>query len=340
MARIAVVAVDRMPLFHLSVACEVFGVDRSDMGLPRHEVLVVAGEADPLLSNEGVTLQTPYGLDALADADVIVVPWWRHYDDEQPPGPLLDALRRAHSGGARVAGLCGGAFVLAAAGLLDGRRATSHWMYTDKLARLYPMIRVEPKVLYVDEGDVLTSAGTAAGIDLCLHLLRTLDGAEVANKVARRMVVPPHRAGGQAQFIDLPLPEVSEDDRLARATRWALENLDRPITVDDLADHAFMSRRTLTRQFRSRMGSSPLQWLLQQRTLLAQRLLETTDLPVETVAHRSGFGSAVTLRAHFQRSLGTSPRDYRVTFSQELPATFERSVDVSASDALAVDVLG
>lgn len=323
MARIAVVVVDQTPLFHLSVPCEVFGANRSESGVPRHDVLVVAGEPGPLRSSGGVALETPYALDDLVGVDIVVVPWWRHYEDETPPEALLAALRRVHADGARIVGLCGGAFVLAAAGLLDGRQATTHWMFTDKLARQYPAVQVQPKVLYVDDGDVLTSAGTAAAIDLCLHLLRVENGAEVANTVARRMVVPPHRAGGQAQFVDLPMPALSADDPLAVTVGWALEHLDRPLTVDELAARAAMSRRTFTRQFRSRMGASPLQWLLEQRTLLARRLLETTDLPVEAVAHRSGFGSAVSLRAHFQRTLGTSPRDYRVTFSREATAALE-----------------
>jgi transcriptional regulator GlxA family with amidase domain len=325
MARIAVVATDRTPLFHLSVPCEVLGADRSDMGLPRHEVLVARAGRGPLRSSGGVTLQTPHGLEALEDADVVIVPWWGHHDEEAPAS-LLAALRRAHARGARVAGLCGGAFLLAAAGLLDGRRATTHWMYADKLAARYPRVRVEPQVLYVDEGDVLTSAGTAAAVDLCLHLLRGLSGAEVANAVARRMVVPPHRAGGQAQFVDVPVPDLGADDGLAEAMRWALEHLDEPLGVEDLAGRAAMSRRTFTRRFRERTGTSAHQWLLQQRTLLAQRLLETSDLPVEVVARRSGFGAAVTLRSHFQRTLGTSPRDYRATFSRHSPADLERVV--------------
>ncbi|MGN6131909.1 MAG: helix-turn-helix domain-containing protein, partial [Nocardioidaceae bacterium] len=251
------------------------------------------------------------------------VPWWRHHLGDEPPPPLLDALRAAHARGARIAGLCGGNFVLAAAGLLDGRRATTHWLYADKLAREYPTVRVDPKVLYVDDGDVLTAAGTAAALDLCLHLLRTLDGAEVANIVARRMVVPPHRAGGQAQFVDVPLPALGATDPLAAAVDWALAHLDAPLTVDDLAARAAMSRRTFTRRFRSHLGTSPLQWLLDQRTLLAQRLLESTDLPVETVAHRAGFGSAVSLRAHFPRALGTTPSGYRSTFSRREAAPLE-----------------
>ena len=323
MARIAVVAVDEVPLFHLSVPLEVFGQNRSETGAPRHEVLVVAAEEGPLRSSGGVLLDAPHSLDAVRGADVVVVPWWRHYDDEQPPAALLEALRAAHERGARIAGLCGGAFVLAAAGLLDGRPATTHWMFTDKLASRHPSVRVHPQVLYVDDGDVLTSAGTAAAIDLCLHLLRELNGAEVANVVARRMVVPPHRAGGQAQFIEAPLPRVEASDPLSVSLGWALEHLHEPVTVDDLAARAAMSRRTFTRQFRARTGTSAVQWLTDQRTLLARRLLETTDLPVEAVAHRSGFGSAVSLRTHFQRTLGTSPREYRTTFSRNTTATLE-----------------
>ncbi|NYD42515.1 GlxA family transcriptional regulator [Nocardioides panaciterrulae] len=316
MAVIVVVAMDRTPLFHLSVPCEVLGADRSDMGLPRHDVRVARVGRGPVRSSSGVTLQAPYGLEALDDAEVVIVPWWGRLEDEQLPARLLTGLRRAHARGARIVGLCGGAFALAEAGLLDGRRATTHWRYAEELAARYPQVRVDPRVLYVDEGDVLTSAGTAAAIDLCLHLLRSLSGAEVANAVARRMVVPPHRAGGQAQYVDVPVPDVRADDGLASAMRWALEHLDRPLGVEELAEQAVMSRRTFTRQFRRRTGTSAHQWLLQQRTILAQRLLETTDLPVELVAGRSGFGSAVTLRTHFQRTLGTSPRDYRATFSR------------------------
>ncbi len=324
MAVIAVVAMDRTPLFHLSVPCEVLGADRSDMGLPRHEVRVARACRGPVESSNGVTLQAPYGLEALDDADIVIVPWWGRLAGQAPPARLIAALRTAHARGARIVGLCGGAFVLAEAGLLDGKRATTHWRYAGDLAAAYSRVRVEPQVLYVDEGDVLTSAGTAAAIDLCLHLLRSLDGAEVANAVARRMVVPPHRSGGQAQYVDVPVPDPGTDDGLATAMRWALEHLDGPLGVEDLAERAVMSRRTFTRQFRQRTGTSALQWLLQQRTILAQRLLETTDLPVEVVARRSGFGSAVTLRGHFQRTLGTSPRDYRATFSRDDHADLER----------------
>lgn len=324
MAVFAVVAMDDTPLFHLAVPCEVLGADRADDGLPRHDVRVARAGRGPLHSSNGVVLQAPYGLEALDDADVVIVPWWGRIAGQPLSPRLLEALRRARARGARVAGLCGGAFVLAEAGLLDGKRATTHWKYAADLAADYPRVQVEAQVLYVDEGDVLTSAGTAAAIDLCLHLLRSVSGAEAANAVARRMVVPPHRAGGQAQYVDVPVPEIHAADGVATAMEWALEHLDWTMGVEELAAHAAMSRRTFTRQFRQRTGTSALQWLLQQRTLLAQRLLETTDLSVEVVARRSGFGSAVTLRAHFQRALGTTPRDYRATFSREAHQVLER----------------
>lgn len=312
MARIGVIVVDQTPLFHLSVPGEVFGTDRSD-GTPRHEVVVIAGEPGRLRS-DGVVLETEHDLETALGCDLVVVPWWRHHHDERPPERLLDVLRTAHARGIPIAGLCGGTFVLAAAGLLDGRRATTHWLHTDKLARQFPLIDVDPAVLYVDEGDVLTSAGTAAAIDLCLHLVRSLSGAEAANTVARRLVVAPHRAGGQAQFIDAPLPRVVEDDSIARSQQWAIEHLDEPLGVDDLARRAHMARRTFARRFREATGETPLKWLLGQRTLLAQRLLETTDLSVDAVAHRSGFGSSVALRAQFQKVLCTSPKAYRESF--------------------------
>lgn len=315
MATIAVIAFDEMHLFHLAVPLEVFGAYQSDVGVPRHQLLVVAGEPGRLHGDAGTVLDAPYGLAALAEADVVIVPSWRDSGEATPPEDLLHALRAAHRRGALVVGLCTGTFVLAAAGLLDGRRATTHWRHAERLAERYPAITVDPSVLYVDAGDVLTSAGSAASIDLCLHVLRRLHGAETANAVARRMVVPPHRSGGQAQYIESPVPTASEDDRLAATLRWALEHLDEPLDVDMLAARASMSRRSFTRHVRAALGTTPLQWLIAQRVLLAQRLLETTDLPVEEVARRCGFGSAVAFREHFRRTVGTSPRAYRAAFS-------------------------
>jgi AraC family transcriptional activator FtrA len=227
---------------------------------------------------------------------------------------LLDALRAAHRRGARIMSVCTGAFVLAAAGLLDGRPATTHWMYTEELAARFPEVRVDPRVLYVDDGDVLTSAGTAAGIDLCLHVVRLDHGAEVANAVARRMVVPPHRDGGQAQYVESPLASGPGDDPLGGTLGWALEHLDEPLSVADLARRAAISPRSFARHFLRVTGTTPHQWLLSQRLLLAERLLESSDLSVERVASRSGFGSAAALRAHFQRARATSPSAYRRLF--------------------------
>ncbi len=299
-------------MFELAVPCEVFGIDRSDVVDPWYRHLVVAGTPGPHISPEGVVIDTPYGLDELATADTVVVPAPAYVGE--PPVELVEALRAAHVRGARILSVCTGAFLLAAAGLLDGKRATTHWMYADELARRYPKVKVDPKVLYVDEGDVLTSAGTAAGIDLMLHVVRLDHGADVANAVARRMVVPPHRDGGQAQFVDLPMPSANGDDGLGGVLGWMLEHLDDDLTVEQLARQARMSPRTFARRFRAVTGTTPHQWLLSQRILLAQRLLETTDEPIELVARRSGFGTAAGLRQHFLRTVSASPQAYRRTF--------------------------
>jgi transcriptional regulator GlxA family with amidase domain len=310
---VAALAVDGVAPFELAVACEVFGIDRSDLVDPWYRFKVCAIDS-PVRTSIGFTIDTPYGLDDLARADTVIVPASSH-DEEQPSPLLIDALQRAHRRGARIMSVCSGAFTLAAAGLLDGRRATTHWVHADELARRYPSIDVDPKVLYVDEGDVLTSAGTAAGIDLCLHVVRLDHGAEVANAVARRMVVPPHRDGGQAQFVDQPMAPSAGEDPLAGVLGWMLEHLDEQLSVDDLAARAAMSPRTFARRFRAVTGTTPLQWLLSQRIVLAQRLLETTDESVELVAHRCGFSTAAGMRQHFQRVTGTSPLAYRRTFT-------------------------
>jgi transcriptional regulator GlxA family with amidase domain len=310
---VAALAVDGVAPFELAVACEVFGIDRRDLVDPWYRFKVCAVNA-PVRTSIGFTIDTPYGLDDLARADTIIIPAGDHDDERRPSPEVIDALQRAHRRGARIMSVCSGAFTLAYAGLLDGRRATTHWKHADELARRFPAIDVDPKVLYVDEGDVLTSAGTAAGIDLCLHVLRRDHGAEVANAVARRMVVPPHRDGGQAQFVDQPVASAAGEDPLAGVLAWMLDHLDEQQSVEDLSRRAAMSPRTFARRFRGVTGTTPLQWLLAQRIVLAQRLLETTDDPVELVAHRCGFTSAVALRPHFQRATGTSPGAYRRTF--------------------------
>ncbi len=289
MAGVAVVAFDRISVFELSVACEVFGTDRSDMGLPNYRFWVCAAEPPPLHTNGGMTLRPGLTLSSLTEAGTIVVPAWRDIG-ESPPARLLAALRRAHQRGARIASFCNGAFVLAAAGLLDGRRATTHWMYAAELARRFPSVRVDPSVLYVDEGNVLTSAGTAAAIDLCLHMVRRDHGVRVANAFARRMVVAPHRSGGQSQYVEAPVVATAGTDGLGQAMEWARRHLDRSLTVECLAERAHMSARTFARRFRAVTGTTPLQWLLHQRILTAQQLLEETELSCEQVAERCGFG--------------------------------------------------
>ncbi len=277
--------------------------------------MVCAVDGSPVQAGNDMTIGTPYGLDDLTQADTVIVPVWRH--DLEPPAALIGALRAAHERGARMLSFCSGAFALAHAGLLDGRRATTHWACADRLAAQFPEIDVDPSVLYVDEGSILTSAGTAAAVDLCLHVVRLDHGAEVANAVARRMVVPPHRDGGQAQFVEAPMPPDQLDDPFGATFGWAVEHLDQPLSVDALAVRAAMSPRTFARRFRASTGATPHQWLVRQRVLLAMRLLETTDEPVERIASQCGFGSAAVLRTHFQCHVGRSPMGYRRTFHCE-----------------------
>jgi AraC family transcriptional activator FtrA len=297
--------------FELAVACEVFGLDRPELGVRWYEFRVV-GVDRPRIDLGNFTIEAPYGIDALATADTIVVPM--SFPHEPPHEALSEALRAAHARGARLVSFCSGAFALAAAGVLDGKRATTHWMYSSLLAEMYPLIDVQPDVLYIDEGNVLTSAGTSAAIDVALHVVRTDYGSDIANSVARRMVVPPHRDGGQAQFVERPVAESTNSDGLAATLDWAIAQLDEPLTVEALAAHALMSTRTFMRRFRAATGTTPLRWLLQQRVLHARQLLEDSDESIERIAASAGFGSAANLRAHFMRMVGTTPTAYRRTF--------------------------
>ncbi|WUR13268.1 helix-turn-helix domain-containing protein [[Empedobacter] haloabium] len=309
--RIAVVAFDGITPFHLSVPCLVFG--SADAGLASFDVTVCAASTGSLRTSAGFAIAVESDLRALADAAIVVVPSW--HDDYRPAPPaLLDALRAAHGRGARIVGLCLGAFVLAEAGLLDGRGATTHWASAAELARRHPRVRVDADVLYVDGGGVLTSAGVAAGLDCSLHLLRQLAGAEVANRVARRLLVAPHRAGGQAQFIERPVPAAGQGGRFAQVLEWVLAHLAQEHSIDALAERAAMSRRNFTRHFRQSTGTSFKQWLLGQRLAQAQLLLESGDTPVELVAQAAGFGSALSLRQHFRAAFQTSPSQYRKQF--------------------------
>ena len=305
--KVAVIAFDGMTPFHLSVPCLVFGG-------PAFELMVCGDGAGPLSTRAGFAIVPEHGIGAVDDADVVVMPAW-HDDCRPAPANLIDALRRAHARGACIMALCLGAFPVAQAGLLNGRSASTHWDAALELARRYPKVKVDPDVLYVDEGDVLTSAGVAAGIDCCLHLLRRLRGPEEANRLARRLVVAPHRQGGQAQFIERPLPVSPSDGRLARVLDWVTHNLAQEHGIDALAERAAMSRRNFTRHFRQATGMSFKQWLLGQRLAHARQLLESGDAAIEIVAQQAGFGSALSLRQHFRAALQTSPTAYRKEFA-------------------------
>jgi transcriptional regulator GlxA family with amidase domain len=308
---IAVLAFDQISPFHLAVPCAVFG--ESHPGAPPFELRVCAAEPGALMTTAGFGLSLAAGLEALKGARTVIVPSWRD-PQERPPQVLLDALRRAHKAGAQLVGLCLGAYVLAEAGLLDGRRATTHWAYAQDFAARYPQVEVDADVLYIDEGDVLTSAGTAAGIDACLHLLRRQYGAGPANSVARRLVVPPHRQGGQAQFIEQPLPETARDTRLAAVIERVRADLRQAHSLDSLADSVSMSRRSFTRHFRQLTGTTVGAWLLSERLARSQALLEGSDQTIEQIADLAGFGSAVSLRQHFRSAFGVAPTAWRQTF--------------------------
>jgi transcriptional regulator GlxA family with amidase domain len=312
---VAVVVLDGFSPFELGVPCEVFGTDRTDQGLPGYEFSVVAGEPGPLRSDAGFALQTDDGLERLAEADLVVVP--APSDDRcvraDWPGPLLAALRAVAARGGRVLSVCTGAFVLGAAGLLDGRACTTHWMHAGDLASMYPAAKVDPSVLYVDADPVITSAGTAAGIDACLYLVRKEQGSQVANAIARRMVIPPHRDGGQAQYVERPVPERS-GSTLAELIEWMQRHLDQPMPVAELASLAAMSPRTFARRFVQETGTTPQRWLIGQRLLLAEQLLEETDETVDVIADRTGFGNATALRHHFRIWRTTTPNAYRRLF--------------------------
>ncbi|MFL6123233.1 helix-turn-helix domain-containing protein [Actinophytocola sp.] len=309
MDTVALAVTDGMLHFELSLAHEVFAAAPDGVTVAWYD-LTVCG---PVAVRFGrFRLEPDAGFDRLRHAGTVIVPGWADVHQD-PPADLVDAVRAAHEAGARVVSLCTGVFVLAAAGLLDGRRATTHWAHTEALAARYPRIEVDPDVLYVDNGSVLTSAGKAAALDLCLHLVRLDHGSSVANAVARRLVVPPHRAGGQAQFVTTPVP-AQDDHPLAGLFPWVIERLDQPLTVEDLARQARMSTRHLGRQFHAATGTTPLRWLLTQRIRHAQELLERTDDNIDTIAAATGMGTATTLRRHFNRTVGVPPDTYRRTF--------------------------
>jgi AraC family transcriptional regulator, transcriptional activator FtrA len=311
--RVAVLAYEGLCTFEFGIAVELFGLPRPELE-DWYEFEVCGLETGPLSATGGFHVSPHAGVSGLLRADTIVIPGWRN-PDETPPLRLIRTLRKAHERGTRLMSICSGVFVLAATGLLDGKAATTHWRYFDELARSFPDIRLQPNVLYVDEGDVLTSAGSAAGIDLCLHLIRKDFGPVIANKIAQRLVLPPHREGGQAQFVESPVGEL-EYPWLSNTFDWVRQNLHKEIRVVQLADLAHMSKRTFARRFAETTGSSPLEWVTSLRIRKARDLLETTELPIESVAENSGFGSAPVLRHHFRKQFSLSPNLYRYRFKR------------------------
>jgi transcriptional regulator GlxA family with amidase domain len=309
---VAAIVIDRLAPFEFGVLCEVFGIDRTEEGIPAFEFLV-CGErpGEPLATSVGAQLVPAHGLDAVERADLVAVPAAAMREDYPPA--VLEALRRAADRGATLLSVCSGAFVLGAAGLLDGRHCTTHWRYGQDLLDRFPSIKLDPDVLFVDDGNIITSAGTAAGIDACLHLVRRELGSNVANVIARRMVVPPQRDGGQRQYVTLPIPECTADS-LSPVLTWMLGHLGTEHTVAELARRAQMSERTFARRFVAETGTTPNRWLTMQRVLRARQLLEDTGLSVEEVADECGFGSAALMRHHFHRIVGVAPKDYRRTF--------------------------
>ncbi len=314
---VAVVVWDGVAPFELGVLCEAWGVDRSDDGVPDFGFAVCTPQPGHVATTQGFGLHVTHDLSRVDEADLVALPAMPR--DQPAPPAVLDTLRAAHARGARLLSVCTGAFVLGQAGLLDGRRCTTHWRYAAELAERFPAALIDPDVLYVDDDPVITSAGSAAGIDACLHLMRKEFGSQIATTVARRMVVPPHRDGGQAQFVRSVVPDC-EVDTLSPVLTWMVENLDAEVTVDQLARRALMSSRTFARRFREETGTTPHQWLTHQRVLLAERLLEDTHLSIDEIARRSGFGNAAGLRHHFTRVRGTSPAAYRRTFGAPAPA--------------------
>ncbi len=318
--RIVVPITDNVPIFEAAVACEVFGRTRQDFPVPWYDVVLCAAGGAGVRTAEGLALPDGRGLEELETADTVIVPACADLQGD-PPSELLEALRAAHARGARIASICTGAFTLAAAGLLDGRRATTHWMHADELTRRWPTVDLDPNVLYTQDGQIFTSAGECAGLDLCLHLVRLDHGSRVANALARRMVISPYRDGGQAQYIDPPTAGLGSSTGsgdgsggLGPVLDWARLHLHQPLTVDDLATRAAMSQRTFLRRFRALTATTPLQWLVHERVARARELLETTDDTIDRIAERCGFGTAQSLRAHFTRINQVGPHRYRQTF--------------------------
>ncbi|MEV8378942.1 helix-turn-helix domain-containing protein [Kribbella sp. NPDC056861] len=315
MEKVALLVFDGVRVFEFAVAAEVWGLDRTARGVPGFDFTICGPDPSGHTLDSGLTCTPQASLDALQDSDLVVVPG---VEDPlaQPPDAVLTALRAAHDRGTTIAALCSGTFILAAAGLLDGKRATAHWQDSDLLAARYPSVQVDQRPLYVGDSNIWTSAGTAAGIDLCLHLVRRRHGAAAAATIARTMVTAPFRPGGQAQFISQPVPLASADEPLAELQTRMLADLAHPWTITELAAHASMSERTLARRFADSTGTTPLRWLIDQRVIAAQERLESTSESIAAIARSCGFGTPLSLRQHFTRRTGLTPHNYRNTFGQ------------------------
>ncbi|HEX5343097.1 MAG TPA: transcriptional regulator FtrA [Duganella sp.] len=309
---VVALAYDRLCTFEFGCAVELFALERPELGVHWYDFAVCAVEEGPIRAAGGITVQAPYTPELLALADTIIIPGWRDAD-ELPPPQLLEWIRAAHARGARLCSICSGVFVLAAAGVLDGQRATTHWRYAERLARRYPEIDVQPDDLYVDNGQVITAAGSAAGLDMLLHLVRRDHGAKVGNMVAQRLVVAPHREGGQAQFLPRPMAQ-GEQGRLSKLMDWLRSHPEQPHTVASMAERAAMSPRTLQRQFQQATGFGPIEWLIRERVAIVKEMLEEPDVPLTQIAERAGFGSEESLRHHFRRLAATTPGAYRKRF--------------------------
>ena len=309
---VVALAYDRLCTFEFGCTVELFALERPELDVDWYDFAVCAVEPGPIRAAGGITVQAPYTPGLLALADTIVIPGWRDAD-EPPPPALLEWIRAAHRRGARLCSICSGVFVLAAAGVLDGQRATTHWRYADKLAKRYPSIDVQPDHLYVDTGQVITAAGSAAGLDMLLHVVRRDHGARIGNLVAQRLVVAPHREGGQAQFLPRPMAQ-GEQGRLSKLMDWLRSHPERPHTVASMAERAAMSPRTLQRQFQQATGMGAVEWLIRERVALVKEMLEVPEVPLAQIAERAGFGSEESLRHHFRRLAATTPGAYRKRF--------------------------
>jgi len=312
---VVALAYDRLCTFEFGCTVELFALERPELDVDWYDFAVCAVEPGPIRAAGGITVQAAYAPELMERADTIVIPGWRDAD-ELPPPALLDMLRAAHRRGARLCSICSGVFVLAAAGLLDGQRATTHWRYADRLAQRYPQIDVQPDHLYVDNGQVITAAGSAAGLDMLLHVVRRDYGARIGNMVAQRLVVAPHREGGQAQFLPRPMaqPFNQQQGRLSKLMDWLRSHPELPHTVASMAERAAMSSRTLQRQFQQATGLGAMDWLTRERVAIVKEMLEVPDVPLAQIAERAGFGSEESLRHHFRRLAATTPGAYRRRF--------------------------